>query len=285
MVALVEFTDFLGSIGVLALFIFIISSMISMGLNYSLKSIISPLKDFKMDLLSIVANFVIIPLITITIVYLFPLGTGLSTGLILIGCAAGAPFLPKLAQIGKGNVPYSIGLMVLLMLITIGFLPLVLPFVLPGVTVNPLDIAKPLVILMLCPMIISMLFRYRYEDISKEIEPFFSKTSSLALFVLVISFFVVYFNQIMGIIGSTAIIASVIIFLTAFVVGYLLGGKDKNTKFTLGVGTSQRNLAAAFTIATTNFNNPEVLTMVIVFGLMALLIIMPLAAETGKKRR
>ena len=285
MVALVGFTEFLGSIGILSIFIFVITSMISMGLKFSFKSLISPLKDLKMDFLSIIVNFAIIPLIVIFIVYLFPLSTGLSTGLIILGCAAGAPFIPKLVEIGKGNTPYSIGLMLLLMIITIGFLPVVLPFVLPGVNVNPFDIAKPLFLLMLCPLVISILFRYRYEDISKEIEPFFSKASSLALLVIVISLLVVYFNEIVGVIGTTAVIASIIIILASFVIGYFFGGKDKRTKFTLGVGTSQRNLAASFTIASTNFNDPEVLTMIMVFGLVALLIILPLSAETGKKRK
>ena len=44
-------------------------------------------------------------------------------GLLLLGLAAGAPFLPKLAQISKGNLAFAVGLMVLLMVITVGYLP------------------------------------------------------------------------------------------------------------------------------------------------------------------
>jgi BASS family bile acid:Na+ symporter len=39
-------------------------------------------------------------------------------GLLLLGTAAGAPFLPKLAQIAKGNLAFAVGLMVLLMVVT-----------------------------------------------------------------------------------------------------------------------------------------------------------------------
>ena len=64
--------------------------------------------------------------------------------------AAGAPFLPKLVQGAKGNVAFGVGLMVLLMVVTIGYMPLVLPFLLPGVQVNPWDIAQSLIVLMRC---------------------------------------------------------------------------------------------------------------------------------------
>jgi predicted Na+-dependent transporter len=58
-----------------------------------------------------------------------PLGVGLP----LLGCAAGAPFLPKLAELSKGNLPFAVGTMVLLMVITVVYVPLVLPLLLPGI--------------------------------------------------------------------------------------------------------------------------------------------------------
>ena len=50
-----------------------------------------------------------------------------AVGLLLLGCAAGAPFLPKLAELAKGNLAFSVGAMVLLMVVTVGYLPLVCP--------------------------------------------------------------------------------------------------------------------------------------------------------------
>jgi hypothetical protein len=43
-------------------------------------------------------------------------------GLILLATAAGAPFLPKLAEVAKGNIAFGVGLMVLLMVVTIIYL-------------------------------------------------------------------------------------------------------------------------------------------------------------------
>ena len=47
------------------------------------------------------------------------------------------PFLPKLAELAKGNLAFAVGLMVLLMVVTVGYLPIVLPLILPGVSVDP----------------------------------------------------------------------------------------------------------------------------------------------------
>jgi BASS family bile acid:Na+ symporter len=74
--------------------------------------------------------------------------------LILLATAAGAPFLPKLAEVAKGNIAFSVGLMVLLMIVTIIYLPIVLPLLLGGVDVNPWDIAKSLIVMMLIPLVV-----------------------------------------------------------------------------------------------------------------------------------
>jgi BASS family bile acid:Na+ symporter len=73
-----------------------------------------------------------------------PLEESLQIGLIVLATAAGAPFLPKLVQVAKGEVAFGVGLMVLLMVVTIVYIPFILPIFLPGVSVNPWDIVPNL---------------------------------------------------------------------------------------------------------------------------------------------
>ena len=51
--------------------------------------------------------------------------------------------------------------MVLLMVVSVLFMPIVLPFVLTGVQVSPWEIAKSLVLLMLIPLGIAIFIRAR----------------------------------------------------------------------------------------------------------------------------
>ena len=127
-----------------ATLVFVLSSMLAMGLGLKVAQITAPLRNLRLVAMSLLANFAVMPLGAILLARVLRLDEPLGVGLLLLGVAAGAPFLPKLTQIAKGNLAFAVGLMVLLMVITVGYLPLVLPMLLPGVSVNPGRIARSL---------------------------------------------------------------------------------------------------------------------------------------------
>ncbi|MGB7773942.1 MAG: bile acid:sodium symporter, partial [Pseudolabrys sp.] len=131
---------------------FVVSSMLAMGLGLTIRQIIEPLRNARLVLLALLANFVLMPLGALALAKLLWLDNPFAVGLLVLGCAAGAPFLPKLAELAKGNLAFSVGTMVLLMVVTVGYLPLVMPLLLPGVTVDPWNIARSLLLLMLLPL-------------------------------------------------------------------------------------------------------------------------------------
>ncbi|MBP1704244.1 MAG: transrane transport protein, partial [Chloroflexi bacterium] len=135
----------------LSTLVFVVTSMLVMGLSLSVAQIIAPLRNARLVILALVANFILVPLAAYLITISFPISDGLKIGLILVSTAAGAPFLPRLAQIAKGNLAFSVGLMVLLMVFTIAYMPLVLPRLLQGISVDAWSIARPLILLMLIP--------------------------------------------------------------------------------------------------------------------------------------
>jgi len=282
MVETVSLTVFIETIGVLAVVIFMVSSMFAMGFSLTLREIIEPLRNLRLVILSLVANFVLVPLLTLGILIIFPLSEGLSIGLILLGSAAGAAFLPKLAQMAKGDVAFAVGLMVLLMVVTIAYLPIVLPLLLPGIAVDRWEIAQSLILLLLVPLVIALLIRARYEEIAESLQPLMNQASNLALLTLIVALVIVYFSDLAGIFGTTAILAAVTFLLISLVIGYVLGGTARGTKRTLALGTAQRNIAAALAVGTFNFADPDVMIMIIVVGVIGLILLMFLAAEMGK---
>ena len=271
----------IGTIGVL---VFIVTSMLGMGFGLTIPQIIAPLRNTRLVLMSLAANFIIVPLLVLLIVRVLPLSEGLKIGLILVGLAAGAPFLPKLVQVAKGDVAFTAGLMVMLMVVTIAYLPLVLPFVLAGVQVNPWEIAKSLILLMLIPLGIALFIRTKYEEVAKGLIPTMAMATNLSLIVLFIGYFVAYFSEIIGVIGTGGVLGAIFLIGGAVGVGFLLGGPGKNTKKVLALGTGQRNLAAAFAVATSNFqSNPEVLIEILVVSLLGLVILMIIAGQLGRR--
>lgn len=280
---MVQLDPFLIATGSLGVLVFIVTSMLGMGFSLTIEQILAPLRNKRLVLMSLVANFILVPLLVLLIVRVMPLSDGLKIGLILTGMAAGAPFLPKLVQVAKGDMAFAAGLMVILMVVTIAFLPLVLPFVLIGVQVNPLEIAKSLILLMLIPLGVALFIRARYEEVAKGLIPTMTMATNLSLIVLFIGYFVAYFSEIFGVIGTGGFLAAIILIAGSAAVGYLLGGPGMDTRTVLALGTGQRNLAAAFAVATSNFlSNPEVLIEVMVVSLLGLAVLMVIASQLGR---
>lgn len=278
-------TELIAVLSNLATLIFVISSMLALGLSLTLQQILTPLKNVNLVVRALLANFVLVPALAFVLKSLIPLDASLGIGLILLATAAGAPFLPKLAQAAKADVAFSVGLMVLLMVVTVVYVPVVLPLLLPGVSVNPLDIARSLVVLMLIPLAIGLLVKARYEEIAVTWQPHMAQASSLSLLAVFVLMLVLNFETMIGAIGSGAIIAAVLLITISLAIGYFLG-PAATTRPVMGLGTAQRNIAAALVVATGNFgDDPDVLTMILVGALLMLVILMPLAGELGKRRR
>jgi BASS family bile acid:Na+ symporter len=266
----------------LSVLVFVIGSMLSMGLSLTTKQIIEPLKNVRLVILALVANFILVPILASIITLVLPLDESLRIGLILLSTAAGAPFLPKLAQAAKGNTAFSVGLMVLLMVVTIIYLPIVLPLLLGDVDVNPWEIARSLIIMMLIPLAVGLFIRARYEEAAANIQPTFGMASNIALLALVVLGLVLNFNSMIALVGSLGILAGITFILISLVIGYLLGGSEGGIKSVMGLGTAQRNISAALVVAAQNFDS-SVVTYLMVIALIGLIILMPAAGELGKR--
>ena len=263
--------DLLSLIMNLSTLVFVVTSMLAMGLSLTLAEIGAPLRNARLVIVALAANFVLVPLVAYSIIAIFALDDGLKIGLILVSTAAGAPFLPRLAQIAKGNLAFSVGLMVLLMVVTIAYMPFVLPWLIQGVSVDPWSIARPLIILMLIPLAIGLLIRARYGHIAKSLQPYMTQVSTLALILIIASGLLANMKAVLGVFVGGGILSLLLFLALAFIFGYMLGGKDDAIRSVLALGTAQRNLSAALVIATANFAaQADVIAMVLVLGLVDL---------------
>ena len=268
----------------LSVLTFVLSSMLAMGLSLTIQQIWDPLRNARLVILALLANFILVPALAYLIQLVLPLDEGLSTGLILVGCAAGAPFLTKLVQVAKGDAAFSVGLMTLLMVVTVFYLPIVLPVLLPGASVSPWDIARSLIVTMLVPLGIGLFFRARYASAAASLAPHLNQISSMALVLIVVAVLVLEFSAIIGIIGTGGILAALIFLVGALAIGLLLGGIDPSTRPVLGLGTAQRNLAAAMLVAGQSFSDePNVLVMVMLVLILGLILLMVVGGEMGKR--
>jgi predicted Na+-dependent transporter len=275
--------DFFEAIAKIAGLLFVVTSMLAMGLNLTMAQILQPLKNIRLVVLALLANFLLVPLLAYGILLLIPLEQSLKVGLIVMATAAGAPFLPKLVQGAKGNIAFGVGLMVLLMVVTIIYMPLVLPLMLPGISVNPWDIAKSLIVLMLIPLAIGLFIKSHSTDTAAHYQPLMTKVSSLAILVLLVVGLGLNVSEIINLIGTGGILALLLFIISSFLIGLLLGGREAGDRSVMALGTAQRNVSAAIVVTVQNFSGTPTLSFVLVGAILLLLILLPTAKRIGAR--
>lgn len=251
--------------------LFVVGHMLAMGLSLTPKMIIDPLRDSKLLFITILANFIIMPVVIIGLTSVLPLPDDVKVGMTILALSAGAPFVPKLAKIAKGDVALSVGLMTALMVGTVVIVPLALPFILTGIAISPWDVAKPLVVLMLLPLGIGLVLRRFNETLAEAAAKILNRVSSASLIILLFLFIFAYWNEIMNVTGTGAVLFAVFFVSLALVIGYLLGGRKLGVKRIVGLATAQRNIEAAIVIASVNFvDRPQVEASIIITSLVGL---------------
>ncbi len=281
--AIMTTAEFFDAIAKLSGLLFVVSSMLAMGLSLTMPMILQPLKNVKLVLLALLANFVLVPLLAYLVTLIVPLDSEIKTGMIILATAAGAPFLPKLVQGAKGNVAFGVGLMVLLMVATIIYMPLVLPILLPGVDVNPWEIAKSLIAMMLVPLALGLLFKSHSPESADHWQPVMSKISSLAILVLLVVGLGLNFSSILALIGTGGLLALLLFIVGSFAIGFVSGGRDPGVRSVMGLGTAQRNVSAALVVSAQNFGGTQTLSFVLVSAIVLLLVLLPTAKRLGAR--
>ena len=266
-----------------AMLCFVVSSMLAMGAGLTVSQISEPLRSVRLVALALLANFVLMPLCALALAKLLWLDEPFGVGLLLLGCAAGAPFLPKLAELARGNLAFAVGAMVLLMVVTVGYLPIVLPLLLPGVTVDPWKIARSLVLLMLLPLAAGLALKALHEDFARRAKPVLDWLSNVSLILLVLLITAANIDKVLQVFGTRGILAGLLFIALGFGIGWLLGGPDASTKRVMALGTGQRNIAAALVVASQSFSDPKVVVMVIVVAIVGLIILMPLSRALANR--
>jgi predicted Na+-dependent transporter len=262
--------------------VFVVSGMAAMGLGLTLERIAGPLRDGRLLVGILVANFVVVPLAAVGAAQLLPMDDASAAAVILVGCSAGAPFLPTLAGLAKGDQATAVGVMVLLMVLTVVFAPVVVPLVLEGATVSAGDIASSLVLYMLLPLALGLLVRARYPDLAERAVPGFQRASTAGLLIGIVSGLLVTWRDVLGSVGTWVFLGTGVVLAVGFLAGWLAGaGRPGSDRQVLGLATAQRNISAALVVAASLGGETVVRTMVAALVIPVVLIVA--AGELGRR--
>jgi BASS family bile acid:Na+ symporter len=276
---------FLDQFPTYATLVFTWSSKLALGLSHTFGEIFTPFRHVGRVLAALFANFVLVPLAAIVIIRAFDLRVEHAVGLLLLATAAGAPITVVMVQVARGEPAIIARLIVLLVSITVLYVAFVVPWVLSHpdfsgmarADVSAFAIARPLLQNVLLPLAIGLAVRWRAASLSARIRPFMSRLSILALVLLLTVTTLANLDELAALITTPATAAIVVFTVVAFVIGYMSGGRSRERRVVFGLGTGQRDVAAAAVVATQTIGHDETLVMVLDGSLLAVLLLLGIA--------
>jgi bile acid:Na+ symporter, BASS family len=92
----------------------LVTIMLSMGLQVNIQTVFASARRTRLLMLGLLANYVLVPAITLGLLFLFQANPLVSIGFMILAVCLGAPLGPPITAIARGNVPWAIGMMLIL---------------------------------------------------------------------------------------------------------------------------------------------------------------------------
>jgi BASS family bile acid:Na+ symporter len=264
--------DLLHAIQKASLLAFLICSMGGIGMRLELHALLVPLKQPSFVVIALVLNFIVAPALAWGITMVLPLRSGHATGLLLVGIAAGAPFLPKLAEVSHDSVTAATAVMVLLTVGTVLFMPLMLPWMIPGFHADAWAIARPMVLLLLLPLALGAMAGATLPRMAAACAPIFARVGSISLVLLFVLLVVLNVSGLLDVIGTGAIAAAMLHTAGLFCLAWVALVAWPEFRGVQSLCVSARNFGAAMVPATGALQSPDVMIMLVASAVVGLLI-------------
>jgi BASS family bile acid:Na+ symporter len=202
----------------------------------------------RFALLTLLWGFALGPALAVLLARILVLDEPYAIGLIVISMVPGAVYLSMLAGWARGDLGYSASALLLTSLGIAVFVPLVLPQIVPGISVTAWAIAKPLIMLVLVPFVVGLAIRQRSERVAAKTQPIIKKIAFIALMACLVLTVLLYARGIVLSVGSRALLALVLFFVLVTLASYISAyGMPESQKRVLSLAICSRNSGPAMT--------------------------------------
>ena len=250
--------------------------MIAVGLQTSFGQVIEVARNVKLVARGVIANFVIVPiLIGLALIWL-PLSPYVKVGIMLMAAAPVAPMAPPFVAMAKGDVPYAVGLMTVIGLLSIPLTPLILILAVPeslgDVGVDPLQIMQTLIFVQLIPIVAGMALLQARPDLAERAAVYVSKIGQIGLIVGVGLILFMQAEQISAI-QPLAYLVMIAAALVSLIVGdRMMLDESAERRRALAVSTAIRNIPLAFLIANQSYSGTSAAPTTLIFAVTTMIL-------------
>lgn len=230
----------------ITLVIFMVGSLLEMGLKLKLDEMFKAMRNVRFVVLSLVWSFVLGPALAVLLTKVIPLSEPYALGLLFLGMAPCAPYLPMLSEKARGELPYVATFMLLTAAGTVLFMPFMVPVLCKGFSADTWTIAKPLLYFITLPMAIGMVVRLAAETLAEKSHPVVKKVTGVNNVIMLAIAIFIYRADFVSAVGTYAIGSQILYYGLLGAAAYGLGfGLPHGQKSVLALGVCTRNIGAA----------------------------------------
>jgi BASS family bile acid:Na+ symporter len=226
--------------------------------------------------LALVANFLVVPAVTVVLLYLFAASPMVAAGFLILAVCPGAQVGPPFATLAKGDVPAAVGMMVVLAGASAFLSPAILYLLLPRLfpdselQVDYLAIVLTLLLTQILPLATGIVAQGRAPRFSAWANKPLALIANVLLLVVVLLVLINQFDtlaeiRLRGWLGMLLLLGA------SLAVGWFCGGPARTTRKSLAVTTAARNAGVGLVIVANNFAGTAAATAVVAYALVSIL--------------
>lgn len=262
----------LGTISSACVVLFLVSAMLSIGLDVTITEVLSTLHQRRLLVKALIGNFVLVPLLGVLIAWAFRLPQNVDEGLLLLAAAPGALFAVNFKRQVKGSIPLAAALLFLLTAMSLVLTPPLAGVLLRLEESVSLDYGRAIfevLVYVALPLLAGIALRRWLPPVAQALErptTICAGISFVAVAVLTLSIKSAATKKI----GWNGLIALCLLIADSIVIGWMSGGPQTDNRRVLVVSTSMRNVALCLAIALKSFPDANVDVPVIAFSSLML---------------
>jgi len=267
-----------------SLVVMLLALVASLGMTFSVKQILEPLRRVWLLAGVVVVNLGLAPLVAIGVCHLFPLTSQARVGVAVVAVGAAGPVGLKSCELAKRtDLAMAVSFTIVLQLLNIVAVPLWAKAIVTGAKVNPWSILTDLLILVLAPLVVGLILRSRYPEHRDGWKAGLDKTSNIALYVLIAFGLAANWKAVVTSLGSWVILASLVIIIVYIVLGWAVAFRNGQAAITISMITAMRFTPIGLVVISTVLHNQGAyLTPALLFALVGTFVPLAAGAEIGR---
>jgi len=247
---------------------FVAIVMFSIGLRVSGGELFNILRARALLIRTLIANCILIPAIGFLLVRVFPLTPDASIGIMLLAAIPGTPISLQFTRMAKARLAFAAAVIFVLSLVSIAMTPLVMeamPQTLQRSERPVLSLISTIALYIAVPLCAGVWVARRVPNVARRLVLPLGLVASVVFLFLMWETRLIRREALKTIRGNGTILAMLLLLLFSMLIGWLIGGPDRDTRRILATSTGMRSVIVVWYIARFCFPDTQVYMIPLVY--------------------